>query len=139
MKLMLQFLLIFFMSIDCQISINKTCAFFDPNKPSWCPNIQTRNNFRLNEANACSRDNLSGVKFNKNKIEQYVQLNDLSEEEEQDFRIRAENNELTIEELKILDGIILEKQSINNDNGVICRKRGCPYYKCYRRKNCTCC
>lgn len=144
MKLYFQYLLFLFIVIGCAqkingFTVNNSCVLFDSNKPCWCPNEKVKKSYRINEANACKADKLSGIKINAQKIEQYVLLNDLSIEEEQDFKTRAENNELTIEELKILDAIIIDKQEPRGDEGPICRKRGCPYYKCFRRKNCTCC
>jgi hypothetical protein len=135
---------VLFVIIICQSKIlgfatNNSCAFFDPNKPCWCPSGQTRSSFRINEANACRGENLPKTNFDEQKIEQYVQFNDLSVEEEEDFKDRANNNELTVEELKILDSILIDKQQPKVDEGPICRKKGCPYYKCYRKKNCTCC
>jgi hypothetical protein len=144
MKWFFKYLFFLFIIIECQqkgrdFSRNNTCILFDPNKPCWSPNGPTKNKFKINEANTCRPDNLPKNNYDLEKIEQYVLLNDLSVEEEQDFKDRAENNELTIEELKILDAIILDKPQQKSNDGPICRKKGCPYYKCYRKRNCTCC
>ena len=144
MKAYFQYLLFLFMFSTCQqnvnsFSCNKSANIFDPNKPCWCPKPIAKIKRKLIEANSCQNRRVLQPNLSPAKIDQYVIFNDLSKEEEQDFIDRSRRGELTIEELEILDGIIIDKQQPRSDEGPVCRKRGCPYYKCYRKKNCTCC
>jgi hypothetical protein len=87
--------------------------------------------------NRCQQNTISSD-LNK-KITEYAYRYDLSPEVEADMKSRAGYNELMVEEMQILDQIYIDDIPAPIDEPMVCRKRGCPYYKCYRKKNCTCC
>ena len=100
----------------------------NPNKP------MTRN---CTQENSCPQNTIS-TEMDK-KITEYAYRYDLGPEEEEDMKTRAGYDELMVEEMQILDEINVDDTIIPKIEPVVCRKRGCPYYKCYRKKNCTCC
>ena len=87
--------------------------------------------------NSCPQNTIS-TEMDK-KITEYAYRYNLGPEEEEDMKTRAGYVELMVEEMQILDEINVDDTIIPKAETVICRKRGCPYYKCYRKKNCTCC
>ena len=87
--------------------------------------------------NRCQQNSISSD-MNK-KITEYAYRYNLSPEDEADMKSRAGYNELMVEEMYILDQIYVDNIPQESVEPVVCRKRGCPYYKCYRKKNCTCC
>jgi hypothetical protein len=89
------------------------------------------------QKNSCPQNTISN-EMDK-KITEYAYRYDLGPEAEEDMKIRAGYDELMVEEMQILDEINVDDTVIPKVEPVVCRKRGCPYYKCYRKKNCTCC
>jgi hypothetical protein len=89
------------------------------------------------QKNGCPQNTISN-EMDK-KITEYAYRYDLGPEAEEDMKMRAGYDELMVEEMQILDEINVDDTVIPKVEPVVCRKRGCPYYKCYRKKNCTCC